>query len=300
MKLATVAASICLLLVAPGAHEPSNTVLQGAFPAPIQGREPSNTVLQGKKVDRFDAAKAFAFLRWQVSLGPRPAGSATSRRLAERLRDELPGGRFQPVPGGLQNVIGVVRGRDPSRLVVVGAHYDTEDLPGFLGANDGASGTAVVVQLARTLRPRTVRPSVAFILFDGEEDPPGSTSFEQYGLRGSKVAARAYARAEAAIVLDMIGDRELSIPRETLSDVRLWRRLRAAAARVGAAWAFPAQNRTPILDDHLPFIRAGVPAIDVIDFTFLCWHRTCDDMSAVSATSLDAVGETVVELLRAL
>jgi glutaminyl-peptide cyclotransferase len=264
------------------------------------GAATSNTVLQARKVDRFDAAKAFAFLRWQVELGPRPAGSETSRRLAARLRTELPAGRYQPVPVGLQNVVGIVPGRDRTRLVVVGAHYDTEELPGFVGANDGASGTAVVVQLARTLRPRTIRPSVAFILFDGEEDPPGSPNFEQYGLRGSKVAARAYSHAEAAIVIDMIGDRNLSIPREGLSDQRLWRRLRAAAGRVGAGWAFPAQTRTAILDDHLPFIRAGVPAIDLIDFTFDCWHQTCDDMSTVSPQSLDAVGETVLELLRTL
>lgn len=253
-------------------------------------------------MDRFDAAKAFAFLRWQVELGPRPAGSATSRQLAERLRAELPGGRFQAVPIGMRNVIGFLPGRDRSRLVVVGAHYDTEELPDFLGANDGASGTAVVVQLARTLRARTLRPSIAFILFDGEEDPPGSPpgAFERYGLRGSKVAARTFPHAEAAIVLDMIGDRHLSIPREALSDERLWGRLRAAARRVGAGWAFPPQTRSPILDDHIPFSRAGVQAIDVIDFTFPCWHRTCDDMTAVSASSLDAVGETVLELLRSL
>jgi Peptidase family M28 len=293
--LATAAASA-------GASGPSNTVLQGPSGPSLRVRPPSNTVLQGKKVDRFDAASAFAFLRWQVALGPRPAGSTASRRLAERLREELPGGRFQPVPNGLRNIIGVVPGRNPSRRVVVGAHYDTEDIPGFVGANDGASGTAVVVELARTLRPRTVRPTVVFILFDGEEDPPGSPpgGFEQYGLRGSKVAARAFPGAEAAVVLDMIGDRHLSIPREAMSDEPLWRRLRAAAVRARAAWAFPAQTFTPILDDHVPFLRAGVPAIDVIDFTFACWHRTCDDLSAVSARSLDAVGETVAELLRAL
>jgi Zn-dependent M28 family amino/carboxypeptidase len=252
------------------------------------------------RVDRFDEGRAFAHLRAQVALGPRPAGSAASRALAERLRRELPNGRFQAVPGGLRNVVGSVRGRDPRRVVVVGAHYDTEDLPGFVGANDGASGTAVVVELARTLRPRTVRPTVVFVLFDGEESPPGAddSRFEEVALRGSKVAARAYRKAEAAIVLDMIGDRQLSIPRETNSNLRLWARLRTAAKRVGAGRAFPPEARGAIIDDHVPFIRAGVPAIDLIDFTFACWHRPCDDMSAVSAASLDAVGETVLELLR--
>jgi glutaminyl-peptide cyclotransferase len=251
-------------------------------------------------VDRFNGARAFAHLKAQVAIGPRPAGSPASRRLAERLRRELPNGRFQAVPGGLRNVIGTVRGRDPGRTVVVGAHYDTEDIPGFVGANDGASGVAVVVELARTLPPRTIRPTVVFILFDGEESPPGAddSRFEEVALRGSKVAARTYRRAEAAIVLDLIGDRSLSIPRETFSNRPLWARLRTAARRVGAGWAFPPATRPAILDDHIPFMRAGVPAIDVIDFEFPCWHRLCDDMSAVSVRSVDAVGETVRELLR--
>ena len=249
---------------------------------------------------RFDGARAFAHLKAQVAIGPRPAGSPASRRLAERLRRELPNGRFQAVPGGLRNVIGTVPGRDPSRTVVVGAHYDTEDIPGFVGANDGASGVAVVVELARTLPPRTLRPTVVFILFDGEESPPGAddSRFEEVALRGSKVAARTYRRAEAAIVLDMIGDRSLSVPRETFSNRPLWARLRTAARRVGAGWAFPPATRGAILDDHIPFVRAGVPAIDLIDFEFPCWHRTCDDLSVVSVLSLDAVGETVRELLR--
>jgi glutaminyl-peptide cyclotransferase len=252
------------------------------------------------RVDRFDGNRAFAFLGAQVALGPRPAGSAASRRLAARLRDDLPRGAFQAVPDGLRNVYGVVRGRQPGRLVVVGAHYDTEELPGFVGANDGASGVAVVHELARTIRPRTLRPTVVFVLFDGEEDPPGSTDFLRNGLRGSRVAARAWQNAEATIVVDMVGDRNLSIPRESSSDPALWRRLRAAAGRVGTLRHFPARTRPTILDDHTPFLELGVPAIDVIDFGFLCWHRRCDDLGAVSPRSVDAVGETVLELLRAL
>ena len=254
------------------------------------------------RVDRFDSASAFAFLRWQVALGPRPAASAASRRLADRLRRDVPGGRFQPVPGGLRNVIATVRGRDPSRVVVVGAHYDTKDLPGFVGANDGAGGTAIVRELARTLKPRTVRPTVVFIFFDGEESPRDSPPerFEADGLRGSKVAAQAYRRAESMILLDFVADRQLAIPREANSDPALWRRLRAAAQRVGAGAVFPPRLAGAVLDDHIPFIRAGVRSIDLIDFDFACWHRTCDDMSAVSAASVDRVGETIVELLRTL
>jgi glutaminyl-peptide cyclotransferase len=254
------------------------------------------------RIDRFDEGAAWTFLRRQVALGPRPAGSAASRRLAAMLRESVPRGRYQAVPDGLRNVLGTVPGRDPSRLVIVGAHYDTKDLPGFVGANDGASGTAVVRQLARTIKPRRARPTLVFVFFDGEEAPRGvpDDQFERYGLRGSKVAARAFPRAEAAVVLDFVGDRDLAIPREQLSNRRLWARLREAARRVGHAAAFPAREQGTVLDDHVPFIRAGVPAIDLIDFGFACWHRPCDDLSAVSARSLDAVGETMFEFLTRL
>lgn len=255
----------------------------------------------GATVDRFDEDAAWAWLVRQVQAGPRPAGSPASRALAERLRRALPRGAFQEVPGGLRNVVGFVRGRDPSRFVVVGAHYDTKDIPGFVGANDGAGGTAVVVQLARTLRPRQVDPSVLFILFDGEESPADATgAFREEGLRGSRHAAPLYARAEAMILLDLVADMDLRIPRERFSDAKLWAKLRAAARRVGAASVFPPRTAGGILDDHVPFVEQGVPAIDLVDFDYPCWHRTCDDLPQVSARSLDAVGETVYELLRSL
>jgi Peptidase family M28 len=249
-------------------------------------------------VNRFDGAAAFRLLRRQVELGPRPAGSPESQRLARLLRRIVPRGRYQEVPGGLRNVVGTVRGREPG-YVVVGAHYDTKDIPRFVGANDGASGTAVVAELARTIR--RPRHTVRFVFFDGEESPGrGSDDFEADGLRGSKVAAREFADARAMVLLDFVGDRRLSIPREANSDPGLWRRLRAAARRVGAGPVFPDRTGGSVIDDHIPFLDAGVPSIDVIDFTFPCWHRRCDDMSAVSERSVDAVGETVFELLRAL
>jgi glutaminyl-peptide cyclotransferase len=251
------------------------------------------------EADRFDGGAAFRLLREQVELGPRPAGSETSRRLAERLRSLMPNGRFQEVPGGLRNVIGTVRGRERG-YVVVGAHYDTKDIPGFVGANDGASGTAVVTELARTIR--RPRHTIQFILFDGEETPRGTPDedFLQEGLRGSKVAAGAFRGARAMVLLDFVGDRRLRIPREQNSRPGLWRRLRAAAQRVGAGRVFPAETSSGVSDDHIPFLRVGVPAIDMIDFSFPCFHRPCDDMSAVSERSVDAVGETVYELLRTL
>ncbi|HET8653102.1 MAG TPA: M28 family metallopeptidase [Gaiellaceae bacterium] len=252
--------------------------------------------------NRFDGRAAWAFLKRQVALGPRPAGSRRSRELAAMLRRSVRGGRFQAVPGGLRNVVAVIPGRSPRRKVVLGAHYDTKDLPGFVGANDGASGTAVVRQLARAIRPRQLRPTLIVVFFDGEEVARGrpDSQFERYGLRGSKVAASAFRSAEAAIVLDFVGDRDLEIPREQYSNVRLWTRLRAAAARTGSSRHFPARQQNAVLDDHIAFLRRGIPAIDLIDFDFPCWHKRCDDLTAVSEDSLDAVGETVMVFLAGL
>jgi glutaminyl-peptide cyclotransferase len=249
------------------------------------------------EVDRFDAAASWRLLEYQVELGPRPAGSEPSLKLARRLRRLLPRGRFEPVPGGLRNVVGTVRGRQGG-YVVVGAHYDTKDIPGFVGANDGASGTAVVTQLARTIR--RPRHTIHFILFDGEESPRGSRDFLAEGLRGSKVAARRYPNARAMVLLDFVGERDLRIPREANSTRWLWERLRRSSRRVGAGRIFPDATEGAVQDDHIPFLRRGVPAIDLIDFDFACWHRPCDDLSAVSERSLDAVGETTLNLLASL
>ena len=253
------------------------------------------------RVDRFDARRAWADLRHQVRMGPRPAGSPASRRLAAWLRDRLPRGRLRAVPGGLRNVVGSLPGRGPA--VVVAAHYDTKDLPGFVGAEDGAGGTAAVLELARALRhaPRPVgAPALRFVLFDGEESPDDAADFYSTGLRGSRAYARAHAPRDvrAVVLLDFVADAQLSIPREAGSDPALWRRLRAAARRVGAAAAFPATTTGEVLDDHTPFARRGVPAIDLIDFSYPCWHQPCDDLAHVSAHSLDLSGETVLELLR--
>jgi glutaminyl-peptide cyclotransferase len=250
-------------------------------------------------VDRFDGARAFRELREQVALGPRPAGSATSRRLAERLRGDLPAGTFEPVPGGLRNVVGSLPGREPA--ILVAAHYDTKDLPGFVGANDGAGGTAALVEVAGALQ-RTGAPgdrAVRFALFDGEESPRGSRSFLHDGLRGSRAYARAHARQlREVVVVDFVANRRLSLPRERGSNPALWARLRAAARRVGVGGVFPNRVRGGIEDDHTPFASAGLPAIDLIDFDYPPFHTRRDNLGAVSQRSLDATGEALVELLR--
>ena len=250
--------------------------------------------------DRFDERRAFALIREQVALGPRPAGSAASRRLAQRLRRLLPRGRFEPVPGGLRNVVGRLPGRRPA--IVIGAHYDTEaTVPGHLGANDGAAGTAAVVEIARALRRRPPSREVRFVLFDGEEEPPGSApeDFLRDALRGSRAYVRAHRRELGELILlDYVANRGLRLPREASSTPRLWSRVRAAARRVGVGSIFPPTVQPPILDDHTPFLRAGIPAVDLIDFRYRYADTPQDTPDKLSARSLDAVGETVVELVR--
>lgn len=257
------------------------------------------------RVDRFDGARAFALLRAQVEeYGPRPAGSAASRRLAVRLRGLLPNGRFEAIPGhpALRNVVGVLPGRRPA--IVVGAHYDTEaTVPGHVGANDGAAGTAAVVELSRALRkvPRGNRPrEIRFVLFDGEEEPKGSTDFYRDGLRGSRAYVARHGRSVRELVLlDYIAEKDgLRFPREAGSDPELWAQLRAAARAVGVGALFPNATTGQILDDHTPFTEAGIPAIDLIDFEYPQRDSVDDDLDAVSEASLDATGEAVYELIR--
>ena len=275
-------------------------IATGAFGGDGGEAKPVGTTpASAARADRFDGPAAFKLLKEQLSYGPRPAGSQQLHKLALRLRKLLPHGRFQKVPHGLRNVVGTVPGRDTSRFIVVGAHYDSKDQPGFLGANDGAGGTAAVVTLARRLKPRAIEPTVKFVLFDGEEAPRGvpDSEFAEKALRGSKVAARAFKGADAMVLLDFVADKDLSLPREGSSDEALWAKLRAAARSAGVGRYFPDTTETALYDDHTPFQRRGVKAIDLIDFDFPCWHRTCDDLSAVSERSLDKVGETMRELL---
>ncbi len=267
--------------------------------AVMQGGGDDAPRARAARVDRFDGARAFALLRRQVEMGPRPGGSPPSRKLAAFIRERLPHGRYEQLPHGLRNVVGELPGR--GKAVLVAAHYDTKDIPGFVGANDGAGGTAALLELARVLgrtHRRAGAPPIRFVAFDGEEATDDS-DFYGTGLRGSKpYAARHADELQAMILLDFVADKDLAIPYEPDSDRALWDRLRAAARRVGSARAFPNRTQGEVQDDHTPFVRRGVPSIDLIDFDFPCWHKTCDDMSAVSERSLDMSGEAVLELLR--
>lgn len=290
-----IAGAALLVWVAKGRHVPG----LGSAPPAASAAEPARP-----KADGFDEQYAWRLLRRQVLVyGERPAGSKASRALANDLKARLPNGRLEPFGNeGLQNVVGEIPGSAPH--IVVGAHYDTEaTIPGHVGANDGAAGTAAVVTLARGLakakRPAGA-PAIRFVLFDGEEEPPGTEGqdFQKVGLRGSKHEAAKNPKPESMILLDYIAEkRGLSIPREGTSDPAIWKRLRSSAKRVGTTKVFPPGTGQYIIDDHIPFIERGVPSIDLIDFEYPQRDTTNDDLSRVSVRSLDAVGETVNDLL---
>jgi glutaminyl-peptide cyclotransferase len=258
--------------------------------------------------NRFDAHRALRLTRLQVDYGQRPAGSKQLRVLAQRLRELLPDGKFEAIAGEprLHNIVGNLPGTQPP--VVLAAHYDTLAKPkGFVGANNGAAGTAIVIEAARALvlsgRPADA-PAVRFVLFDGEEPPQGlpeeQSDFYTSGLRGSRAYAQRHAGStRAMLLLDYVANKGLRLPREATSDTELWAKVRAAAKRVGAGKTFPARTDVAITDDHTPFLRAGVPAVDFIDWSY-DGHSLNDGMDKLSVRAFDAVGETVVELLRTL
>ena len=263
----------------------------------------------GDSGDRFDGDRAFADVRAQVALGPRPSGSRAAVALSRHLARELRAAGVDDVrtQAPLRNVVGTIPGREDG-FVVLGAHYDTKPgIPGFVGANDGASGTAVVLELARALPPVLPGPSVAVALFDGEEARPGR-EFSADGTRGSRqyldlaAAGRQgsppLSAISAMVLLDMVGDCDLAIPREESSDETLYGLFAGADPGVFSG------TTGGVEDDHTPFLRAGIPAVDLIDFDYGpgpspggWWHTSEDDLGRVCPASLDAVGGAALQAL---
>ena len=267
--------------------------------------------------DLFDADRAFADLAAQVEIGPRPAGSPASRETARLIAARLRAAGVEQVriQRPHRNVVGTLDGSEPG-TIVVGAHHDTKDDVGggFQGANDGASGVAVVLELARSLPRPLPGPAVQLVLFDAEEargDRPfevdgtrGSRQYVRYAQGGGEQGAAPLDRIEAMVLFDLVGDCDLHVPREANSDVSLYALFAEAAEEVeGDADPF-AGTTGAVLDDHIPFRDAGIPAVDLIDFTFgpgpspgAWWHTPEDTLDKVCAESLDAVGEAAVRAI---
>jgi Zn-dependent M28 family amino/carboxypeptidase len=247
-----------------------------------------------------------ALIQRQVAVGQRPAGSPQLRGLADELRPMLPNGTFEPFASsgpqhGLRNIVGTLPGQPPA--ILIGAHYDSEYHPkGFVGANDSAAGTAALIELARRLPselPKDHR-EIRFVLFDGEEDPPGCSDkdFEFCALRGSRAYVAAHpGQVGDMILLDYIANRGARIPRETNSSAPLWAELRQAAEEVGAEDVFPDTTQQPVLDDDIPFLEQGIPSIDLIDFSYPYADTVQDTPDKLDEAVLDKVGEAVSQLV---
>lgn len=279
----------------------------------------------------FSGDRAMAHLESIVALGPRVSGSAgiekhreqaiahfraagaTVTRQGFQIRDRRTG-----KPVAMENVV-VEWHPEREERILLGAHYDTRPFPDrdptdprgtFVGANDGASGVAALMELAGAMPGLAGPVGVDFVLFDGEEyvfgprDPYflGSTHFARQYVAGRKSGAVAH-RYRAGLVLDMVADADLAIWQEvnslTWPDTRpvveeLW----GVAARLGVRQFVPRPRHT-VEDDHVPLRNiARIPTADVIDFDYPAWHTTRDTADACSAESLGAVGRVVLEWLR--
>lgn len=275
---------------------------------------------------RFDAERAWSYLTTQVRFGPRIPGTPAHARQLGWMRDffaqradsvAVQRFAFQPLAGGasvpMANLLARFRPAAPERVLLV-AHWDTRPradaapdpaertLP-VPGANDGASGVAVLMELANALRATPPPLGVDLLLTDGEDY--GTTDDEMYlGARYFAATLPPNYRPRYALVLDMVGDSAPSFPVEELSRraaPKLVRRIRDTAGRLGYGAFFPDSSAGEILDDHVPLIEAGLPAAVLIDLDYgpdnSLWHTPRDLPAQTSPETLRMVGEVVLALL---
>jgi len=271
-------------------------------------------------VASFDGPRAMAEVRALVALGPRDGGTTNAQRAADYLAGRLHNvgvttevRPFQDaVPGGtatFRNVVGKIPGCGPG-VIILCAHYDTKTgIPNFIGANDSGSGVGVLLELARVLQPAWHgAPEIWLALFDGEECRVEYGPHD--GFHGSRHLAQQLVttgrakEVRAMILLDMIGDRDLTVTLPPNGTAALTILALTAAERVGAREKF---SLTPgaIFDDHQPFLDAGMPAVDLIDFQFGSapglndyWHTAADTPDKLSAESLQTIGRVVLQMLQ--
>jgi glutaminyl-peptide cyclotransferase len=263
----------------------------------------------------FSGRAAFEFTRHVVAFGPRPSGSEANRKqqafiVSELQRDacDLSDDPFKvttpkgPVP--MKNIICKFPGKSGKAIVITG-HFDTKLFPGrnFVGANDGGSSTGLLLELAHTLAKQPRVDDVYIVFFDGEE-AVGEWS-DTDSVYGSKHLAERWhkegflPKIKALINVDMIGDKSLNIKQEPTGNAALTRLVWGAAADLGYSRNFIDESQD-IEDDHLPFVKLGVPAIDIIDFDYPPWHTDDDTLDKLGAQSLEIVGKVVVEAIHRL
>jgi glutaminyl-peptide cyclotransferase len=266
----------------------------------------------------FDSSRAWEHLRRQVAFGPRPSGSAalneTRRYILSQLKSfgvktteqifiaKTPLGEMS-----MGNIIGTIPGRRTERIILA-SHFDTKRAADFrfVGANDGASSTAALLELGRALQGRGNDLTIELLFLDGEEAVNwdwGVTGVDNtYGSRHYVEAAqqaKTITGIRAMILLDMIGERNLLLRREARSTRWLVDILWSTAKQLGHGAVF-SNEIIDIEDDHVAFLRAGVPAADVIDLEYPQWHTAQDDLDHVSARSLQIVGDVIIASLPAI
>lgn len=284
--------------------------------AAAQPEPEAEIVAASGSAPRIDGERAMRYVREQVALGARSPGSPGHSKMHEYLRSQFKRDELEEVAFDAQtprekipmrNMIAKFPGSKDG-IVVLASHFDTrEGIPGFVGANDGGSSTAVLLEIANHLRgKRRDGHSVWLVFLDGEE-AMGET--DAPSLFGSRHLAQTWQRdgtlkkIRAFILLDMVGDRDLSIVRDGNSTRWVTEVVRQAADNLALGSYFFRQGTT-IVDDHVPFKEAGVPVIDLIDFEYgydnVFWHTAQDTPDKLTAKSLKIVGDVVLETVRLL
>ncbi len=269
----------------------------------------------------FSGTMAYEHVLSQMRFGPRVPGSESITRAADYISDRLKASgmlvttqdfRYQNLLLGKElagrNIIGTFGKGE--KAVVIGAHYDSRPLADgpnssdktkpVPGANDGASGVAIQLELARILASLAPNRKIVLVFFDAE-DSGSSTSLNGWIVGSThfveNLPTQERRMIEFAVVIDMVGDADLNIYREGNSDKNVVDRIWHEAAKLGYR-QFINASRYTILDDHLPFLNAGIPAADIIDFDYPYWHTPNDTEDKVALASLEAVGRTIESVLR--
>ncbi|MGA9770921.1 MAG: M28 family peptidase [Blastocatellia bacterium] len=265
----------------------------------------------------FNAARAYNHVKSMVEFGPHPSGSEAIKKVQEYIGKEFKSyglkvieDNFEAVtPRGtvqMKNIIGELPGEKPDIVLITG-HYDTKLQRGFLGANDGGSSAACVLEMARALSKTKPHYTLWFVQFDGEEAVVdwGAMNGKDntYGSRRmvSKLQSDgAIKRIRAMILVDMIGDKELDIKREGESTAWLVNVIWNTARKIGYEKNF-LNDEQFISDDHIPFKEAGIPVVDLIDFNYgpdhEYWHTNEDTLDKISGESIKTVGDVVIRAL---
>lgn len=259
----------------------------------------------------FDGDSAYAYLQDQMDMGPRWPGSPGHAMVGDYIRDVLEdhgwevGEHIFPYQGlEGRNIIGHGNiGKGP--VVIIGAHYDTRKIadqtPGSTepvpGAVDGASGVAVLLELARTLELEDIDKEIWLTFFDVEDQGSGGMPEFSYIVGSTFLARNLTVEPEAMVLVDMIGDADQQLFYEGNSDESLRGLLWQIAAELGYGEYFIPEQRHVMLDDHIPFAERGIPAVDIIDFDYPYWHTVEDTADKASPDSLERVGRTLEEWL---